>query len=77
MAMMPSIVLYFFSLGAWTMIDTYGVVGQDGTGQDWNIRMVGITEMVLGRRISGKDAVVGCITNNNCASMFPLRSYTN
>ena len=68
-------------------IDVFGVVGTDGTGEDWdsvdgwayrndNTGPDG-SSFVLGNwSFSGVDATDGCTTNGSCTSVYPIGTYS-
>ncbi len=68
-----------------TIVDAYGVIGTDGTGEVWEhldgwaYRNDGTsgsaTFSAADWTFSGVDATDGCATNAGCASVFPIGTY--
>lgn len=67
------------------VIDTYGVVTIDGTGQNWEYMDGWAYRTSVGGggafdinewNVSGKDAVDGCTANDSCSSSFPFKTFT-
>lgn len=70
-----------------TVIDVFGVVGTDGTGEAWetldgwayrsnNTGPDGSTFVLGSWTFSGIDAADGCATNATCTSVYPIGTYT-
>lgn len=69
-----------------TIVDVYGAIGTDGTGEAWEhldgwaYRKDGTgastTFSASDWTFSGNDATDGCSTNTGCASVFPIGTYS-